>query len=79
MELKEILDEKIIDMAVEGSTKDEVLRNLSKRLFDADYISNVDQFMYDIYLREAEGPTGMGHEISIPHGKSDAVKKIGIA
>ena len=31
-----------------------------------------------IYVREAEGPTGMGSSISIPHGKSEAVKKIGI-
>ena len=32
MELKEILDEKIIDLELEGTTKDETLRNLSKSL-----------------------------------------------
>ena len=79
MELKEILDEKIIDLELEGTTKDEALRNLSKRLLQAGYISDVDQFVKDIYVREAEGPTGMGHKISIPHGKSSAVRKIGIA
>ena len=79
MELKEILDEKIIDLELEGTTKDETLRNLSKRLLQAGYISDVDQFVKDIYVREAEGPTGMGHKISIPHGKSSAVRKIGIA
>lgn len=79
MELKEILDEKIIDLELEGTTKDEALRNLSKRLLLAGYISDVDQFVKDIYVREAEGPTGMGHKISIPHGKSSAVRKIGIA
>ena len=79
MELKEILDEKIIDLELEGTTKDETLRNLSKRLLQAGYISDVDQFVKGIYVREAEGPTGMGHKISIPHGKSSAVRKIGIA
>lgn len=79
MELREILDEKIIDLKLEGKTKDEVLRNLSKRLLNEGYIDDVDQFVSDIYVREAEGPTGMGHKISIPHGKSKAVKKIGIA
>lgn len=79
MELKEILDEKIIDLELEGTTKDEALRNLSKRLLQAGYISDVDQFVKDIYVREVEGPTGMGHKISIPHGKSSAVRKIGIA
>ena len=75
----DILDENIIDLEVEGTTKDEVLRNLSQRLLENDYITSVDQFVSDIYVREAEGPTGMGNHISIPHGKSDAVKKIGIA
>lgn len=79
MTLVDILDENIIDLSVEGSTKEEVLRNLSKRLYDAGYISGVDQFVSDIYIREGEGPTGMGNAISIPHGKSKAVNKIGIA
>ncbi len=50
MELKEILDEKIIDLELEGTTKDEALRNLSKRLLQAGYISDVDQFVKDIYV-----------------------------
>lgn len=79
MELSEILDPAIIDLAVEGETKDEVLRALAGRLLENGYIDDVSQFVSDIYLREAEGPTGMGEGISIPHGKSAAAKKIGIA
>lgn len=79
MELKEILDEKIIDLHVAGNNKDEVLHNLSKVLYDHGYIDNVDVFIKDIYSREAEGPTGMGSGLSIPHGKSSAAKKISIA
>lgn len=79
MTLHDILDEKIIDLELEGKTKDEVLHNLSKRLLEAGYIDSVENFVKDIYVREAEGPTGMGNHISIPHGKSKAVNKIGIA
>ena len=77
--LRDVLDPAIIDLAVEGSTKDEILRSLSQKLLSAGYIDDVEQFVRDIYLREEEGPTGMGRDLSIPHGKSSAAQKIGIA
>lgn len=79
MDLSSILNPAIIDLSVEGTTKDEVLRNLAAVLLKNGYIDDVEQFVSDIYEREAEGPTGMGEGISIPHGKSIAAKKIGIA
>ena len=79
MELQSILNPNLIDLELEGDTKDEVLRNLAKLLMQNQYIDDVEQFVKDIYLREAEGPTGMGEGISIPHGKSSSAKKIGIA
>ena len=79
MDLSSILNPASIDLSVEGTTKDEVLRNLAAVLLKNGYIDDVEQFVSDIYEREAEGPTGMGEGISIPHGKSTAAKKIGIA
>ena len=79
MDLSSILNPAIMDLSVEGTTKDEVLRNLAAVLLNNGYIDDVEQFVSDIYEREAEGPTGMGEGISIPHGKSTAAKKIGIA
>lgn len=79
MDLSEILNTSIIDLQVQGNTKKEVLTNLAQLLLANDYIDDVDQFVSDIYVREAEGPTGMGSGLSIPHGKSESVKKIGIA
>lgn len=79
MDLSEILDERIIDLNVKGTTKDEVLRELSQRLYDNGYISDVEQFVKDIYVREAAGITGAGNHIAIPHGKSSVVNKITIA
>lgn len=79
MPLIDILNEQIIDLAVEGNTKDEVLHYMARDLYNAGYINDVEQFVSDIYVREAEGPTGMGNHISIPHGKSESVQRIGIA
>ncbi len=79
MELREALDPAIIDLAVEGTTKGDVLQALTRRLLDAGYISGAGVFMRDIHRREADGPTGMGEELAIPHGKSVAAKRIGIA
>lgn len=79
MDLSEILDERIIDLNVKGTTKDEVLCELSQRLYDNGYISDVEQFVKDIYVREAAGITGAGNHIAIPHGKSSVVNKITIA
>lgn len=79
MALIDILNENIIDLEMECSNKDEALKHMAEMLLKAEYIDDVDTFVKDIYEREAEGPTGMGDHIAIPHGKSDAVKKIGIA
>lgn len=79
MELKEILDENIIDLQLEVQDKDQALRALSEKLLNHGYIDDIHQFMEDIYQREALGMTGIGNYIAIPHGKSDAVKKVGIA
>ena len=79
MDLKEILNTDIIDLHVTGTEKREVLENISKQLLEHGYIGEIKQFVDDIFVREAEGPTGMGANLSIPHGKSKTVKKIGIA
>lgn len=79
MELRDVLDVSITDAAAVGRTKDEVLRALSVKLLESGYIDDLEQFISDIYRREADGPTGMGGIISIPHGKSSAAKKMGVA
>ena len=78
MPLNEILNADIIDLNVEGKTKDEVLHYMANVLLKNGYINDADVFVKDIYEREAEGPTGMGSGISIPHGKSLSVTRNGI-
>lgn len=79
MEIKEIIDPTIIKTNLDGKTKDEVLYELANRLYEQEYITDVEAFVIDIYLREAQGQTGIGNYIAIPHGKSAYVKKVGVA
>ncbi|WP_407371772.1 fructose PTS transporter subunit IIA [Carnobacterium sp.] len=79
MEVKNIVDLKTIKTKMRSKTKDEALKELTELLLKNEYITDVDGFMKDIYAREAEGQTGIGGYIAIPHGKSNFVKKIGVA
>ncbi len=54
MELKDVLDERIIDLNMEAKNKDEAIRHLAAKLKDANYIGDVDEFVKDIYLRESK-------------------------
>ncbi|MBQ3385590.1 MAG: PTS sugar transporter subunit IIA [Erysipelotrichaceae bacterium] len=78
MPLIDILNTDIIDLEVQGTNKDEVLHYMANVLLNNGYINDVDVFVKDIYEREAEGPTGMGSHLSIPHGKSNSVLRNGI-
>lgn len=79
MELKEVLDKRVIDLNMKATNKKEAIRELSEKLKAAGYIGDVDEFISDIYVREAEGVTGIGNYVAIPHGKSDSVTQVGIA
>lgn len=79
MEVKEIVDLKTVKTKMQAKTKDEALRELAGGLLANGYITDVEGFVKDIYVREAQGQTGIGNYIAIPHGKSTYVKKIGVA
>lgn len=79
MELKEILNKKIIRIGLDVKDKDDALHQMAQLLLDDHYISDVESFVKDVYLREAEGCTGIGNGIAIPHGKSSSATQVGIA
>lgn len=79
MQVKDVLDERIIDLKAKANNKEEILTHLAKKLKEAKYIDDVEEFKKDIYQREKEGTTGIGNYIAIPHGKSDSVTQVGIA
>lgn len=79
MAVKEILDQKVIDLDMTAANKDEVIRHLAGLLARAGYIEDLEGYIEDVYIRETEGITGIGNHVAIPHGKSDHVGQVGIA
>lgn len=79
MNVKDVLDERVIDLNMEAADKKEAITNLAGKLKNAGYIADVESYVKDIYLRESQGQTGIGHYVAIPHGKSDSVTQVGIA
>lgn len=79
MQVGQILNENLIDLELNAKSKDEAIRKLTKLLSDEGCISDVERFIKDVYRREAEGQTGIGNQIAIPHGKSAAVNATSIA
>ena len=79
MEVKDIVDLDIVKTNMAAKTKDDALNDLANQLLRNGYISEVEGFIKDIYAREAEGQTGIGNYIAIPHGKSAYVNKVGVA
>ena len=79
MDITKVINEKTIDLNLKGKNKDEVLKELTELLFNEEIINSKEGFLKDVYLREAEGQTGLGNYIAIPHGKSESVLKTSLA
>jgi len=79
MDIKNVLDERIICNSLEAKDKEDALRQMSKMLEKTGYIDDKDAFLKDIFYRESLGCTGIGNGVAIPHGKSPSVTKVGIA
>ncbi len=79
MQLKDVLDERIIHIGLDVKDKDDALNLMSQLLYENGYIDDAGGFVKDVYLREKEGATGIGNGIAIPHGKSQSTKQPGIA
>lgn len=79
MDIKSVLDERVIDLHVDAEDKKEAILYLAEKLKSAGYIADVNEYVADIYVREAQGQTGIGNFVAIPHGKSSSVTQVGIA
>lgn len=77
--IKEVIHQELIIENMNADTKLEALKEIVNLLDDKGYLTNPDEFLEDVLLREEEGVTGLGDGIAIPHGKSDGVKKTVIA
>ncbi len=79
MDLSTIIDENRINLELDVDNKEEALDALADMLIKSGVLSSKEGFIKDVYLREAEGQTGIGGGIAIPHGKSKSVLKTSLA
>ncbi len=68
-----IIEETLIDLKMDGTTKEEVIRHLAELAQSQGRIQDIEEYIKAVLHRETEYSTAMGFGIAIPHGKTAAV------
>lgn len=79
MKITDLLDEKSIRLNASASSKQEALNQIINLIYQTGNIINKEEYRQIVFKREAQGTTGIGEGIAIPHGKSNKVKKASLA
>lgn len=79
MKIRELLSVESIELRGSAAGKKEVLDKMVDLMEKSGKINDVETYRKGVYAREEEGTTGIGEGIAIPHCKSDAVTKPGLA
>ncbi len=74
-----MLNVKNIKLNMTARTKEEVIEELTDLLIQDGAITNKEDFIRDVWLREELGSTGFENHIAIPHGKSSGVSRTALA
>ncbi len=79
MKITDLLSEKAINLQGKANSKEEAIIQLVDLMVENENINNKEAYKQAVLKREEEGTTGIGEGIAIPHGKTDAVEKPGLA
>lgn len=79
MRITELLSWESIELRAGPANKKEALDMAISLMVKSGRISDASAYTRQVYAREEEGTTGIGEGIAIPHGKSDGVKRPGLA
>lgn len=79
MRIRDLLKEESIWLASYAGSKEEALDQALALMQRSGRIADAQAYRKAVYAREAEGTTGVGEGIAIPHGKCSAVKEPGLA
>lgn len=74
-----MLNVKNIKLNMTARTKEEVIEELTDLLIQDGAVTNKEDFIRDVWLREEVGSTGFENHIAIPHGKSSGVSRTALA
>lgn len=73
--LTDIINLELIETDLKGETRDDIIDEMIQKLKHVGALHSVTEFKQAIMNREQESTTGIGVNIAIPHGKSDAVRE----
>ena len=76
MKIVDFLNGKAITANIKATNKEGIIRELVDLLAKAEGIRNKEELVKILLNRETLGSTGIGQGIGIPHGKTNAVKKL---
>ena len=79
MRITELLQDATIDLGVKVNSKEEAIDHLVDLMVKGGNITDREEYKKGILAREANGTTGIGGGIAIPHSKNKAVTKAGLA
>lgn len=79
MKIRELLSVESIELGGSVQNKKEALDHMVDLMAKSGKIGDIDKYRKGVYAREEEGTTGIGEGIAIPHCKSDAVLRPGLA
>lgn len=79
MRIKDLLAAESIQLGGSATGKKDLLDQMVDLMAKSGKINDVETYRKGVYAREEEGTTGIGEGIAIPHCKSDAVTRPGLA
>lgn len=79
LDIREVLLEENVNLDLKAGTKQEVFTQMTRMLYENGVIREEQPFIDELVHREAEGVTGIGDGIAIPHGRSAVVNRSVIA
>ena len=74
-----MLNVKNIKLNMTARTKEEVIEELTDLIIQDGAVTNKEDFIRDVWLREELGSTGFENHIAIPHGKSSGGSRTALA
>ena len=75
MSIATLLPSDHIFLDMESTTKEETIRQLGEVLTNNGLVNNKEAYIQSVLEREEHSTTGIGNNIAIPHGKSEAVSE----
>ncbi|MCH3918577.1 MAG: PTS sugar transporter subunit IIA [Spirochaetia bacterium] len=76
MRLKNTLNPNLVKIGLEGTGKEEIIRELLGLLKADGKLGDIEKAFADVMEREAKMSTGIQHGVAIPHAKTSEVKEL---